>query len=249
MMTIRPKLITFDVTGTLLKFRMPVGQQYAKVGSSFGLKADPDLLQKNFKIFYKQMIKDHPNFGQVTGLGWESWWKQLVTLTFKNSLLGIDIDTSKMDDISSRLIDVYKTSEGWELESGAVELLDFLKVRNIHLGVISNYDSRLEGILKDLKIMKYFNFIVASYEVKFQKPDKNIFKFVEQMNNNLKPNEVLHVGDSVELDFLGAQNAGWNAILIHKDIGSLKKMYPKIDINYVVKDLLHLQTNLLANLV
>uniref|UniRef100_A0A1B6D276 Haloacid dehalogenase-like hydrolase domain-containing protein 3 n=1 Tax=Clastoptera arizonana TaxID=38151 RepID=A0A1B6D276_9HEMI len=243
--TIKPKLVTFDVTGTLLKFPMSVGKQYAKTGAALGIEVDPDLLQKNFKISYKKMLKEHPNFGQVTGIGWESWWKLLVSLTFKNSLSENEFNYSKVEKISMRLIDVYKTSEGWELANGAVELLDTLKKKHIHLGVISNYDSRLNCILKDLKISEYFDFIIGSYEAKVQKPNKGIFELAEKMISYIKPNEIVHIGDSVELDFLGAQSAGWNAILVHKDINTLKKSYPNINSNYIVKDLQEIKSRLI----
>lgn len=241
MNVMKPKLLTFDVTGTLLNFRLTVGQQYAKIADSFGVHAKPELLTKKFKSTFKKMAVDHPNFGQVTGIGWEAWWKQLVFITFQESLSSSEFDPYKVERISSRLIDVYTTPECWELANSALELLGYLKDKNLPIGVISNYDPRIDVILESVNIRHYFKFVVASYEAKCQKPDLSIFKLVEQMNQNFKSNEILHIGDSPELDYLAAVNAGWKAMLVRKDVEHIKKEYPNIDSKHIVPDLARLK--------
>lgn len=241
----KPKLLTFDVTGTLLNFRSTVGQQYAKVADSFGINAKPELLTTKFKTTFKKMAADHPNFGQVTGIGWEAWWKQLVFVTFQESLSSSEFDPYKVERISNRLIDVYKTPECWELANSALELLGYLKDKNLPIGVISNYDPRIEIILESVNIRHYFKFVVASYEAKCQKPDLSIFKLVEQMNQNLRSNEILHIGDSPELDYFAAVNAGWNAILVRKDVEHIRKEYPAINSKYVMPNLAQLKHSLM----
>lgn len=245
MNVVKPKLLTFDVTGTLLNFRLTVGQQYAKVADSFGVNVKPELLTKKFKSTFKKMAVDHPNFGQVTGIGWEEWWKQLVLVTFRESLSSSEFDPYKVERISSRLIDVYTTPECWELANSALELLGYLKNKNLPIGVISNYDPRIETILESVNIRHYFKFVVASYDAKCQKPDLSIFKLVEEMNQSLKSCDILHIGDSPELDYLAAVNAGWNAMLVRKDVEHIKKEYPNIDSKYIVPDLAQLKNSLM----
>lgn len=227
------KLITFDVTGTILKFKIPVGHQYAKVGSCFGVHIHPDILTNNFKVGFKKMMVEHPNFGS-NDIGWENWWGKLVEHTFLDSLpKGVSIETNILNKISSNLIEVYKTKECWELAEGAECLLDTLICKNIKVGVISNYDPRIHDILKDLNIDKYFKFVVSSYSVKCEKPDPEIFKIVEEMNHGVKKEEILHIGDNPKLDFAGAKNAGWNAILIDENV----TLNSNIDKEWVVKSL------------
>lgn len=45
----RLRLITFDVTNTLLKFRTSPGKQYGEIGALFGVLCDNDDLAKSFK--------------------------------------------------------------------------------------------------------------------------------------------------------------------------------------------------------
>lgn len=45
----RFRLITFDVTDTLLKFRSSPGKQYGELGALFGVLCDNNELATNFK--------------------------------------------------------------------------------------------------------------------------------------------------------------------------------------------------------
>ncbi|KAK5642396.1 hypothetical protein RI129_008563 [Pyrocoelia pectoralis] len=211
----RLKLVTFDVTDTLLAFRKAPGQYYADTATKHGIKCNGTELSKNFRIHFKDMAKNHPNYGLTTGLGWEMWWKELITRTFKQCHPTIDI--KKLDAISHNLINDYKTFSCWKHCKGALDLLSYLKHKGYTLGIISNFDPRLDATLENAHIRHYFNFIVASYDVGVQKPNPNIFEIAMKFSNikSLSAEDCLHVGDSYSLDYEGAKNAGWNAALVN----------------------------------
>lgn len=75
----RFRLITFDVTDTLLQFRTSPGKQYGEIGAMFGVLLDSNKLAANFKTNWQKMNRAHPNFGLKTKIGWENWWKMLIT--------------------------------------------------------------------------------------------------------------------------------------------------------------------------
>uniref|UniRef100_A0A1B6LGF6 Haloacid dehalogenase-like hydrolase domain-containing protein 3 n=1 Tax=Graphocephala atropunctata TaxID=36148 RepID=A0A1B6LGF6_9HEMI len=230
------KLITFDVTGTLLALRESVGLQYAKVGLHHGINAPPDELSKQFYSVFKKLLIQHPNFGE-SDIGWQEWWRQLVFHTFQDSLPSKNLDKSPaLDRISLDLIEAYKTTECWKLAEGTTSLLDKLSNTSLRLGVISNYDPRLEDILKGLNIHKYFNFVLTSYSAKCQKPDPAIFKIVEDMNKDLMQNEIMHIGDNPKLDFMGAKGAGWNSLLLAENTSKIVDSFPEIKEEWIVKN-------------
>lgn len=103
------------------------------------------------------------------------------------------------------------------------------------MGIISNFDPRLTTTLTNIKLRHYFNFILTSYEAGFEKPDEKIF--LQAMNSSklkqLKPGECLHVGDQISLDYNGAKNSGWNAILIN----NTQEQCPNIDPTHVFDSL------------
>jgi len=244
----RLRLVTFDVTGTLLNFRVPPAEKYAEIGAKFGVIADPNVISANFRRQWRCISSTHPNFGQKTGLGWKKWWKLLVSKTFQESVKCNTPSDSILDTIGDHLIELYKTSECWETVEGAKELLEHLNTVGIPLGIISNYDERLETILKAMELHRYFHFIITSYCAGFEKPDSRIFQIAlcQFGNRSVKPNEALHIGDTPDVDYQGAVNAGWNAALVHQNAKTVIQQYPYIDSKLVFETLRDLQSYITA---
>jgi REG-2-like HAD superfamily hydrolase len=215
----RLRLVTFDVTETLLNFRVPPAEKYAEVGAQFGVFVDPNAISANLKTQWRYMSSSHPNFGRNTGLGWEKWWKQLVGQAFQDTVKCNTLNVSILDAIGEQLIEQYKTCECWEAVEGAKELLTYLNALGIPVGVISNNDERLETVLKAMELHQYFQFIITSYCAGFEKPDSRIFNLAlcQLGNRSIKPNEALHIGNTPEADYAGAVKAGWNAALVHQN--------------------------------
>lgn len=214
------KLITFDVTRTLLHFKTPPGKLYAEFAASQGVSVDADVVVKKFGINYKQMSLAHPNFGKAT-IGWEKWWETVIASSLEDYVR----DPLKTCEISKGLIDSYKTGDNWVLNEGCEEILSFLKSTGITVGVISNFDPRLEGVLKDKKIDKYFDFILTSYAANCMKPDSKIFDqaLIASKVNNISKQEAVHIGDDIENDYIGPRLSGWQSLLISdKEIDSDK---------------------------
>lgn len=65
------KLITFDFTGTLMRFRIPPPVQYEKVASLYGVEIkNKEMFKSNFRTAFQTVNKEHPNFGASTQLHW-----------------------------------------------------------------------------------------------------------------------------------------------------------------------------------
>lgn len=206
------KLCTFDVTNTLLRFKMSVGEQYSKVGRIYGVDREPSKITAAFHQNWKSMNLNYPNFGCNNGLSSREWWNKLVQSTF--AVDGNQLSNKELACISNHLYDIYRKNVCWEVVPGAVSLLKHLKEDNILLGVISNFDERLTSVLSATDLDSYFNFVLASYVVRVAKPDKRIFDLALHSSSGVLSSEALHIGDDVELDYHAAKNAGWNAFLI-----------------------------------
>ncbi|KAL3283880.1 hypothetical protein HHI36_018049 [Cryptolaemus montrouzieri] len=235
------RLITFDVTNTILNFTADIGKIYSETGEKYGVKCDPNELTQNFKRNYKVMNAKNPNFGQGTGISWQNWWNIVVNETFKNC--HSDLSDSKLNSISKDLIAEYKKSRCWKPAPGALDLLNYLKDRGVRLGVISNFDPRLHDILSGINMNSYFKFVLTSYESGICKPNRKIFEkaMTESELKNLRNAECLHVGDTFELDYIGAKSAGWKSFLILRK-KSIDLVDNKVlDKNHVFEDLRNLQ--------
>lgn len=218
MRSVSPRLITFDVTGTLLMTKLE--KHYVEVGSQHGLSLDPQQLARSFNQNFRRLAIEHPIYGKHTGLGWENWWRMIVYNVFREQHRNAsDITLHK---IASSLIKCYSTSMCWHKYPGAIELLESLKKRGRILGVISNFDERLEQILLETSIRSYFSFVLTSYNFGTEKPDVSIFKEALRLTQlrhgiDLRPEQALHVGDTIRDDYVGAKNAKWNAVLVRHD--------------------------------
>jgi len=91
------------------------------------------------------------------------------------------------------------------------------------LAVISNFDGRLRFILQHLGISKFFAEIFISSEIGADKPDPEIFQRALKLID-LKPNEVLHVGDDPERDWEAASAAGLSIFRLDRPKNSLRDL-------------------------
>lgn len=92
--------------------------------------------------------------------------------------------------------------------------LDFLKEKNIPMGIITNGPT--EHQLKKVKKLGLYEYVapkrvLVSQATGFQKPQKEIFNLAaEQFDMN--PDTTLYVGDSYDNDIIGAHNSGWHSM-------------------------------------
>lgn len=93
---------------------------------------------------------------------------------------------------------------------GIQEFLAYLDQRGIRTGVISNIsfcgsivEERINTLLPD----NSFEFILATSEYMFRKPDKRIFQLALE-KAELSPEDVWYIGDQYECDVKGAIGAG-----------------------------------------
>ena len=93
------------------------------------------------------------------------------------------------------------------------------KVRaRFQTGILSNGDSHHQRAkIKKADLADSFlpSEIIVSSEIGHRKPHHRAFREVETLFNAI-PSSLIYVGDSYEVDFLGALNAGWTSILIDR---------------------------------
>ena len=93
---------------------------------------------------------------------------------------------------------------------GIDKLLSFLKQQGIRTAVLSNITFSKEALanrIKELIPNHEFEFMIASSEYMYRKPNKRIFELALE-KANLEPDQVWYVGDDFECDVEGAKSAG-----------------------------------------
>ena len=98
---------------------------------------------------------------------------------------------------------------------GIEAFLDFLKEQSIRTGVISNICYCGEVVKERIYSLlgaSTFEFIIATSEYLFRKPNVKIFELALE-KAELKPEDVWYIGDNFQCDVVGAKNAGLFPVL------------------------------------
>ncbi len=194
--------VTFDVGGTLITPWPSVGHVYAEVAARHGFKSlSPDLLNHNFGAAWQA----RKNFNHT-----RSDWSDLVARTFTGVLPHPPSETFFND-----LFDRFAEPDCWKIADDVLQTLETLRGDDIRLGIISNWDERLQLLLPRLDLEKHFETIVVSCEVGFPKPSAVIFEYAAR-KLGLPPETILHVGDSATEDYEGAKAAGFSGLLLDR---------------------------------
>jgi len=93
-----------------------------------------------------------------------------------------------------------------------------LQEMNVRTALISNSDARMRLVLADLGVSPFLHPLVLSEEEGVEKPDAEIFRraFKQALENSTRFNQGVHVGDELECDYYGAQDAGMQSLLIRR---------------------------------
>jgi putative hydrolase of the HAD superfamily len=213
------RAILFDAAGTLFFLTKTVGDHYAYVGREIGLDLDPQSLERAFDAAWKQM----PHRAAVDGPRSnddKDWWRELVNLVLDQVALSLsELDRDNFFEIA---YEHFAEAGVWELYPEVPGVLERLRPR-VQLAVISNFDGRLRLILQHLGISKFFAHIFVSSEIGADKPDPQIFRRGLKLID-LKPNEVLHVGDDSERDWEAASAAGLSIFRLDRPKNSLRDL-------------------------
>ncbi|MFW6026912.1 MAG: HAD family hydrolase [Candidatus Woesearchaeota archaeon] len=103
------------------------------------------------------------------------------------------------------------------LFEGVIDLLKKLKKKKIKTGIVTNLNSLIQlKKINYLGISKYIDVVVTSEESSREKPHSSIF-LLALHKLNVKPNEVIMVGDSIESDILGANSLNIDSLLLDKN--------------------------------
>ena len=204
------KAIFFDAGGTLFRPFPSVGGLYASVASLYGSTFEPEKLEIEFQSAWKRR-------GGLASLGAETneakeraWWHSLVGEVFR-PFGGV----RRFEAFFETLYQSFEKKESWEIFPDVWDTLSYFRENSFVMGIVSNWDLRLERVLSNLGLMDRFDFVVGSSACKSTKPDEKIFREALKRSGT-KPSETLYVGDSYEEDFLGAQAVGIDVFLLDR---------------------------------
>jgi putative hydrolase of the HAD superfamily len=201
------KAVFFDAGGTLFQPHPSVGEIYARVALRYGMDVDPRAVEEIFREEFSRRDKQVSGAHAAEKMEKE-WWRSLVLEVFTRVT-----EVKNFGPFYEELYDLFARAEAWRLYPEVPAVLEGVRRRGLRTGIVSNWDSRLQSICEGMRLLDQFDFILASAVVGSAKPDRGIF--LEALRRSgARPEEALHVGDSVENDFRGATRAGLRAVVV-----------------------------------
>lgn len=218
------KAVCFDAAGTLFDTVRPIGESYASLANRYGMKVSAPEIEERFRSCFSKCpplaFREAPA-QQLKDLE-RGWWKNLVRRIFEP--YG---PFPHFEDYFAELFTHFSKAETWALYSETQETLAALKQRGLILQIISNFDSRVTGLLDGLGIASWFDSVVLSSQVGYAKPAPEIFHRALLLHH-LKAQEAMHVGDSLINDALAASQAGLSAVWLNRNGSAAPQSFPQV---------------------
>ena len=201
------------------------------------LYADLQLKEKgvhDFDVFYENYLDhndrlwEHYRNGQIKQ-------EELRVKRMKLALLDFKIaDDELSEKMNVLFLDLLPTRN--LLFPYTKEILQYLLDKNYELHLITNgFESIQHSKLKYSGLDGYFKEVITSECSNSIKPNKEIFEYAFQ-KTNADPASSIMIGDTVEVDILGAINAGIDQVLVNHT-----NIVPSIKPTYVVNSLKELE--------
>jgi len=221
------RAITFEITSTLVSMSVPLGQVYGDAVRYYQLPCPPDdTIKAAFKMAYKMMGTELPNFGAAQGMSERAWWARMIkqTLIEANCVEALEDETFPL--VFQRIYSAFGSPDVWAPCPEGARAMRHAKESGLVVGVVSNvYHRYVDQNLPLLGLHKDLDFAAISYELDDAKPSPHIFReairkashvhrlLYGKEQPDILPSEVLHVGDDLQKDYMAAKKAGMCALL------------------------------------
>jgi putative hydrolase of the HAD superfamily len=200
----------FDLDHTLWDFDSNAKEALIEVYLSF------ELASKNidsFEIFYENYLVHNAHLwsryekGFITTeeLKWRRMWRTLLDFKIADEQLARDMAVYFLERLPTKK----------KVFDFTYEILDYLTEKNYSMHLITNGFEKTQWLkLNNSGLAKYFKNVITSELANASKPKKEIFEFAIQRAHCEMKNSIM-IGDNLEADIEGAQNAGMDTIFVN----------------------------------
>jgi putative hydrolase of the HAD superfamily len=200
------RAVFFDAVGTLIHPEPPAAVVYAEVGRRHGSRLDLATVRTRFVTAFRREEERDRQQGWRTDEAREvKRWQTIVAAVLQDAR-----------DTAACFRDLYEhfaRADAWRCYAEVGPVLQALAGRGYELGVASNFDSRLRGVVAGLPALAPLRRLVISSEVGWRKPAPAFFDAVCR-SAGLSAERIVLVGDDLDNDYVGAQQAGLCALLL-----------------------------------
>lgn len=206
------KAVLFDVGSTLIDPDPDIDGVFCKVASRRGHTVDAGVVRTHMprvNEFYEDEYLRDGDFW-CSHVGSEQMYLDMYR--YLSHLCGLGDDAH---GIAREMNEAYRDPSNWKVFDDALPCLKELKRSRLRLGIVSNWSSHLENLIRGLSMAPYFDEVVSSADVGYRKPNPMIFTIaLERLG--IDASEAIHVGDRPDADGAGARAAGIRPIIVDR---------------------------------
>jgi putative hydrolase of the HAD superfamily len=141
------------------------------------------------------------------------WWAGLQPV-LREALEGAGVGKPVAERAASRARSEYVRLDRWSLFPETAAALDRLRASGWRQAILSNHCPELPDLVAGLGIGEYFEVVLTSASIGFEKPHPEAFARV--LHELGGPQPVWMVGDSREVDIAGAARCGIPGVLVRR---------------------------------
>lgn len=204
------KHLFFDLDHTLWDFEANSRQTLEELYIAMKLEEkginDFDLFHKRYLVHNDKLWERYRNGNiKVDELRWKRMWLAMLDFKIADEPLAREMGIVFLDSLPTRKI----------LFPYTFEILDYLIAKQYKLHLITNgFEETQHSKLKYSGLDKYFIEVITSEGSNSLKPHKEIFDYAFQKTGAL-PAESIMIGDTIDVDILGAINAGIDQVHVN----------------------------------
>jgi putative hydrolase of the HAD superfamily len=210
-MTIRA--ISFDVGETLLRPYPSFGELFIGCCRRAGLALPSEasvLLGRYADRYFADLRSRGERFSTS-----EERSRQVWTTLYREFLASHGVPPGMVEPLAGQIYATFLDHASYRLFDDARPVLLECRARGFRIGITSNWEAWLTGLLRSTGLTDLLDFSVISGLVGHEKPDRRIFDAAVAAAG-VSAGEILHVGDSFASDVKGAVAAGLQAVLLER---------------------------------
>jgi putative hydrolase of the HAD superfamily len=206
--------VFFDAGGTLFEITSPLAS-FGEVFAGLGCHITPERLAEvlNEARRVTQAV-DHlgpgPEYAVIAERA-RARRERLVSAI----LDGVGVEPAWRERCRAAIWEAFVDRRFFGLYPDAPIALEALAAAGYRLGIISNWEPRLEQLCRSHGIAERFAFVLASEAEGFAKPGPHLFRRALALAG-VEPARAVQVGDSYEHDVQGATALGLDAVLVDR---------------------------------
>jgi len=166
-------------------------------------------ISRAFHLADKHFMKEFPGILGGNPENFLPWYMSVLT-----HFLGLRINTVNIAKKFYEKQYNLKPEEQWIAYPGIHEKLEKLKDSSLTLGIISNWNHTARRVIKHNNFTKYFDNIIISSEVDYEKPDPRIFNIAFE-KAGVEPEQCIYIGDNYYDDCIGSIRVGMDCLIIN----------------------------------